>query len=169
MIKTSKSILAALVAVGLLSVNHRSLAEAGDTDTALQVVNIQVNPINVISVTGTPSLQISTAVAGDAPNIAVDTSATYAVTTNEDNRKISASIEQPLPPGLHLLVTLAAPTDSASLGERELETTAIDLVTGITRINESNLPIIYKLIATSQAAPVNTSALVTYTITAGAE
>lgn len=99
----------------------------------------------------------------------MDTTASYAVTTNEDNRKISASIEQPLPQGLHLLVSLAAPMDSTSFGERELGTSAVDLVAGITRTNESNLPITYKLIATSQAAPVSTSALVTYTITAGAE
>jgi hypothetical protein len=135
---------------------------------ATQDVSFEVQAISELSFSGSPSLVISAATAGSAPTSA-SASASYAVTTNESNRKITAQIDADMPTGVALLVTLGAPTGGTSAGEVSLSTAAVDVVTGISALNASGLSVNYSLTASSAAGvvPADTRT-VTYTIIAGA-
>ena len=136
---------------------------------ATQVVTFQVTAINEVAVSGNPApMVISTATAGSAPAAVSGTGTSYAITTNEPNKKITASIDQPLPAGVTLEVSLAAPDGAASLGHVALGTGGTDVVTGISAANASALPITYRLSATTTAATMAPQArVVTFTIVSG--
>jgi opacity protein-like surface antigen len=144
-------------------------AASASAQTATQTVTMQVDAINLISVAGTPSLTISAAVAGGAPTSVTSTGNTWAVTTNQSNAKITASIPLAMPTGVTLSANMGAPTAAGtSAGYLALGTSAVDLVTGITKLNESGLSLSYKLDATSAAGVLtSTTRVVTFTITGG--
>lgn len=143
-------------------------ANAAQAQTAQQTVTFQVDAINQISVAGTPSLSITTAVAGSAPTAVTSTGHTWAVTTNQTGAKITASIASAMPTGLTLSATMGAPSGATSAGQKSLGTTAVDMVTGITKLNATGLSLSYQLDATAAAGVVSSSTrVVTYTITAG--
>jgi hypothetical protein len=143
-------------------------AAAASAQTATQTVTMQVDAINLISVAGTPSLTISAAVAGGAPTSVTSTGNTWAVTTNQSSSKITASIPTAMPSGITMSANMGAPTGGTSAGYLALSTTAVDLVTGITKLNETGLSLNYKLDATSAAGTLSsTTRVVTFTITGG--
>jgi hypothetical protein len=142
-------------------------AGAALAQTAAQTVTFQVDAINQVAVTGTPSLRITTATAGNAPST-VTTTGTWAVTTNQTNAKITASIPSAMPTGLTLSADLGAPAGASSAGAKTLGTTAVDLVTGITKLNATGLALSYTLDATPAAGVVTSATrVVTFTITGG--
>lgn len=144
-------------------------AASAAAQTATQTVTLQVDAINQIAVTGTPAMTISAAVAGGAPTSATSTGSTWAVTTNQTGAKITASINSNMATGLTLSANLGAPTGGTSAGLQALSTGAVDLVTGITKLNQTGLGISYQLDATSAAGVItSTTRVVTYTITGGA-
>jgi CheY-like chemotaxis protein len=143
-------------------------AASAGAQTATQTVTFQVDAINQVAVAGTPTLTISAAVAGGAPTSATSTGNTWAVTTNQSGSKITASIGSAMPSGVTLSANMAAPSGGTSAGYQELGTTAVDLVTGITKLNASGLALSYKLDATAAAGTMSsTTRVVTYTITGG--
>lgn len=146
-----------------------ALATAGNASAqATQDVTFEVQAINQIAFTGSPSLVVSTATAGSAPT-SVTAGATYAITTNQTNRKVTAQINSAMPSGVTLTVSLAAPTGGSSAGAVSLGTTAQDVVTGVSTVNQSGLSVTYTLSATAAAGVVASGTrTVTYTITAGA-
>lgn len=132
-----------------------------------QTVTFQVNAINQIAFSGSPSLLISTATAGSAPTSAT-ASANWAVTTNQTGAKVTASINSAMPAGLTLSVDLAAPAGATGAGATALGTTAVDVVTGITKLATGSLGVTYTLDATAAAGvQSSTTRTVTYTITGG--
>ena len=136
--------------------------------TATQDVSFEVQAINQLAFSGSPSLVISTATAGSAPTSAT-ANATYAITTNETGRKITAEIDSDLPGGTALSVSLAAPSGGTSAGAVTLSTIAQDVVTGISTANASGLNVTYSLTATAAAGVVPAGTrTVTYTIVTGA-
>ncbi|MDQ6770072.1 MAG: hypothetical protein M3Z54_08805 [Gemmatimonadota bacterium] len=136
--------------------------------TATQTVTFAVNAINMISISGAPSLTVSTAVAGSQPTSATDATSLWAVTTNQSGAKISASIPSAMPAGLTLKVNLTAPGGATSAGLQSLGTSAVDLVTVITKTAVGSLNATYQLDATVAAGVVASSTrLVTYTISGG--
>ena len=137
--------------------------------TATQTVTYQVTAINQISITGAaPSLIVNTAVAGSAPTAATSAGITWAVTTNQTGAKINASIPSNMPAGLTLSANLGAPAGATSTGNQSLSTTAIDLVTGITKLNSSGLSLTYSLAATTAAGVVASGTrVVTFTVYGG--
>ena len=136
--------------------------------TATQTVTFAVNAINQISATGSPSLTITTAVAGSAPTDATDASSSWAVTTNQTGAKITGSIPAAMGTGLTLSVNLVAPGSATSAGVTPLGTVAVDLVTGITKVAQSGMTATYHLSATPAAGVVSSATrVVTYTITGG--
>jgi DNA-binding response OmpR family regulator len=136
--------------------------------TATQTVTFQVDAINQVAVSGTPTLAITAAVAGGAPTSATSTGNTWAVTTNQSGAKITASLGSAMPSGVTLSANMAAPSGGTSAGYQALSTTAVDLVTGITKLNASGLSLGYKLDATSAAGTLSsTTRVVTFTITGG--
>lgn len=140
---------------------------AAAAQTATQTVTFQVDAINQIAFSGSPSLVINTATAGSNPTAAT-AGATWAVTTNQSTAKITASIASNMPAGLTLTVNLTAPTGGTSAGAQALSTTSVDVVTGITKIAEGALALSYSLVATAAAGVVaSTTRTVTYTITGG--
>ncbi|HEV7991515.1 MAG TPA: hypothetical protein VGP25_06790 [Gemmatimonadaceae bacterium] len=153
---------AAAVALVLASA---SLAGA---QTATQTVTFQVNPINVIAFTGSPSLTISTATPGSATASVTDATSNWAVTTNQTGAKITASIPSAMPAGLTLSANLTAPTGGTSAGLKALGVVAVDVVTGVTKVAQGSLGVTYQLDATATAGVVaSSSKVVTYTITGG--
>jgi hypothetical protein len=152
--------------VALLSLG---LQPAFAGSTATQTVTYQVAAINELSVSSpTVSLVVNAATAGGAPNAVTDATTTYAITTNETNRKITGSINSNMPSGVTLSATLGAPTGATSGGKMTLSTTAADLVTGVSTLNETGKAITYELSATSAAGVVpSATKTVTLTITAG--
>jgi hypothetical protein len=136
--------------------------------TASHVLTYQVSAINQVSVSGTPTLTINAAVAGSAPTTVTATGSTYSVTTNQSTAKITAAIDAAMPTGVTLSTTLAAPSGATSAGIKSLSASAVDVVTGITKLNASGLAITYQLDATSAAGVVaSATRTVTYTITGG--
>ncbi|MCX5767923.1 MAG: hypothetical protein NTZ43_11955, partial [Gemmatimonadetes bacterium] len=97
---STKFVIAALLVLG---------SRTGFAQTATQTVTFQVDAINQISVSGSPSLLINAATTGSAPTSATATGSTYSVTTNQSSAKITGSIASAMPTGLTLSVTLAAP------------------------------------------------------------
>lgn len=159
-----KLIRIALPALAFVAVSAGSAA----AQQATQDVSFEVQAINQLAFTGSPSLVISTATAGGAPTSAT-ANATYAVTTNEADRKITAEIDSDMPAGVALSVSLAAPSGAASAGAVQLGTAAQDVVTGISTANASGLNVTYSLSATAAAGVVAAGTrTVTYTIVAGA-
>jgi hypothetical protein len=160
----------------MVDLNHRSLSALsmifilGGTAAAqsgTQTLSFQVDAINQIAFTGNPSLVVNSASAGSNPSAAT-TSVTWAVTTNQSNAKITGSLNAALPANVTLTVDLAAPTGGTSAGAQPLGTTAVDLVTAITRVAEGALGVTYTLSATAAAGVVaSTTRTVTYTITGG--
>lgn len=144
-----------------------SAASVAQAQTSTQNVTFQVNAVNQIAVAGSPSLTVNTATAGSAPTAAT-ASATWAVTTNQSNAKITASLDSDMPSGLTLSVDMGAPTGASSAGATALSSVSVDLVTGITKLAQGALSIGYSLSATTAAGVVSsTSRTVTYTITGG--
>jgi hypothetical protein len=143
-------------------------AASAQAQTATQTVTFQVDAINQVAVTGTPTLDINAAVAGGAPTTVTSSGNTWAVTTNQTTAKITASIASNMPAGLTLSATLGAPAGATSAGIKSLSTVAVDIVTGITKLNASGLSLTYQLDATSAAGVVTSATrVVTYTITGG--
>jgi hypothetical protein len=151
-----------LAVLALLGAAHVAGAQA-----ATQTVTFQVDAINQIAVAGSPSLVISSATPGANPTNAT-AAATWAVTTNQSNAKITASINAAMPANVTLTVNLAAPAGATSAGAQPLGTTAVDLVTTITRVAQGALAVTYTLAATPTAGVVaSTTRTVTFTITGG--
>ena len=143
------------------------VSSAAKAQTANQIVTFQVDAINQISFAGSPSLVINTATAGSNPTSAT-AAATWAVTTNQTGAKITASIGSNMPAGLTLSANLSAPAGGSSAGAQSLSTTAVDLVTSITKLAQSAIAVQYSLDATPAAGVVSsTTRTVTYTITGG--
>ncbi|MEX2178914.1 MAG: hypothetical protein WD801_09405 [Gemmatimonadaceae bacterium] len=142
-------------------------ATAAQAQTATQTVTFQVDAINQIAFTGSPSLVINSATAGSAPASAT-ASGSWAITTNQSNAKITASINSAMPSGVTLTANLAAPAGASSAGATTLGTTAVDVVTSLTQVAEGSLNVTYGLSATAAAGVVaSQSRTVTYTITGG--
>lgn len=145
-----------------------AIATSAAAQTATQTVTFQVDAINQVAVSGTPSMAITAAVAGGAPTTVTSSGNTWAVTTNQTGAKITASIGSAMPTGVTLSANLGAPAGGTSAGLKSLSTTAVDVVTGITKLNASGLTLSYQLDATSAAGVItSTTRVVTYTITGG--
>ncbi|HET9424459.1 MAG TPA: response regulator [Gemmatimonadaceae bacterium] len=154
-----------IIISGLLVV---AAAASASAQTATQTVTFQVDAINQVAVSGSPTLAITAAVAGGAPTTVTSTGNTWAVTTNQSNAKITASIGSAMPSGVTLSANLAAPAGATSAGMVGIGTSAVDVVTGITKLNASGLALTYQLEATAGAGVVaSTTRVVTYTITGG--
>ena|SRR5688500_10325162 len=143
-------------------------SENARAQTATQVVRFEVNAINQIGVSGAPApLVINSATAGAAPASVTAGGTSYAVTTNESNKKITASVNQALPAGVTLEVQLAAPSGASSADYVQLGTSSADVVTGISSTTASSLPITYRLSATPTVQMSAQARTVTFTIVSG--
>ncbi len=123
--------------------------------------------LDSLAVSGNPStLTINTAIAGQQPTSATDSSTTYSVSTLSLVRSISGALNASMPSGLTLKVTLAAPMGGTSQGAVTLTTTSKTLVSNVTVLAlQSGIGITYTLSATVNAAKVtNSSKVLTLTL-----
>jgi hypothetical protein len=155
----------AVAFTGILTLGVAS--QSASAQIATQTVTFSVVSMSRAAVSGTVSpIMVRSVRADRAPTSASVGGTTYAITTNEANQKIAASLDQPMPTGVSLAVALAAPAGAASRGTTNLGTASADVVTGITGVNATALPIVYTLSASSAPAAPSTR-VVTFTITAG--
>ena len=100
------------------------------------------------------SLVINTVVAGQNPTGATTSATTYDVTTpnSPGTYRITARINQAMPAGTTLSLTMAAPTGASSVGPVSLTTTAQDIVINVPRkTSDTALAITYSFDATPAA------------------
>ena len=136
-------------------------------NVAHQTVTFQVSPISELSVSGNPGLlHVIQAVAGSEPTDVDDASTTYSLTCNEEDRKITARLDDPMPSGMELMLELAAPPGATSLGFVALSGTDQNIVTGIDGVCETGKTITYRCCADADAGViVSDSRTVTLTLT----
>lgn len=143
-------------------------AGVSGAQTTTQSITYTISPINVIAVTGAPSLVINSAVTGNQLTAATDATSTWSVTSNSGSaspKSLKASINTDMPMGVTLEVNASSPTNGTSAGFQSLSTTAVALVTGINLSTSASLTISYRLSAllTAGAAALS-SKTVTYTL-----
>lgn len=161
----SNRIMRSAAALALLTFAVAGTAGAQNTQT----INFSVAEVRQIAVSGTVTLDITTAVAGSPLTQASDNASTWAVTTNVTGAKVSASLDSDMPAGLTLQVDLGAPAGATAAGPQTLSSAAVDLVTGVSTVAASGLSMKYTLDATLAAGAVASgSRTVTYTISGGA-
>lgn len=152
-----------------LSLALFGLASGVSAQSTTQSVSIQVDTVNVISVSGNPgALVVNSATAGSEPDDATDASTSWAVTTNLSSQKLTASVGTTMPSGVTLSLNATAPSGGTSSGDVALSTSDQDIVTSISTLNESGLDLGYTLSAAPSAGVVaEESKTVTLTITSG--
>ena len=96
----------------------------------------------------------------------------HATATAEQQTAVVAAAKRRVEAVQGALITaranLAAPAGATSAGLLALGTVAVDVVTGITKLNASGLSLSYQLDATTAAGVISsTTRVVTYTITGG--
>jgi hypothetical protein len=141
---------------------HSALAQ-----TVTQDVTLAVQAVSKLAFSSAAplSLVISNATAGAGLTAATATGS-YAITSNDTTKKITAQIDQATPADVTLSVTLDAPTGGSS-SIQALGTTAVDVVTGIGKVDQTGLSVLYTLAATVDAGVVApTTRTVTYTLVA---
>lgn len=136
----------------------------GQANVSTQQVSINVQDIAVIAVQGDVHMTINAATAGQAPDAAT-ANASWALTTNGRNMKISAELDQNMPGGLTLYAEMGAPTGAKSKGKVALSDKGKDLVHQVTKVNASGLSLSYEAVATVDADVETVVRTVTYTIT----
>ena len=142
-------------------------AASAQAQSATQDITINVQAINKIAISGgAHTMTINTATAGQAPDDVV-WSTSWAITTNMTGSKVVAAIGSDMPSGVTLKVNMAEPTNATSAGDVSLSSTSQELVTGITKLNESGLTITYTASATTLAGVQTVARTVTYTVTGG--
>lgn len=134
--------------------------------SATQAVRLEIRPISRLAVLGTTTFSIPATKAAQAS--VVTASATYAITTNEDNRRITVAIDEPMPEGVYLRMRMAAPSGAAAQNELTLSTDPQTAVTGISRLNAKDLGIDFALETRDRAViPAATTRTVKVTLVSG--
>ena len=156
----------AVTVAGVLALGFS--ASTLSAQVATQTVTFSVVSTSRAAISGTASPMIVRSATGSrAPTSASVGGATYAITTNEANQKIAASLDRPMPAGVSLSVSLQAPAGAASLGLKTLGTASADVVTGVSAVSAAALPIVYSLSAKADVDSTPRNRVVTFTITAG--
>ncbi|HEY5061469.1 MAG TPA: hypothetical protein VII52_08020, partial [Gemmatimonadaceae bacterium] len=134
---------------------------------ATQTVGFRVDPIDQIAVQGAPVLIVSNRSAV-GPTRVTSGGATWNVTTNQNNAKVTASLGAEMPAGVTLSVSLGAPAGGVSAGLKPLGLAAVEVITSVGRVAAANLPMSYQLdVAATASAESAASRVVTFTITGG--
>ena len=143
------------------------VASPAAAQTSSQLVRVEIRPINRIAVAGTTTFTIPAKKPG-AERV-VSATASYAITTNEDNRRITVALDEALPEGVTLKMRMDAPTGAQAAEEIILSTTPQTAVTGISRLNARDLNIGFSLITGSSATvPAATTRTVRVTLASAA-
>jgi hypothetical protein len=136
------------------------------SNVATQTVTFSVAPISEIAFSGDPSPMINyQAIAGNDPTSAFEDSTFYAVTTNGVSEKVVACLNSPMPTGTMLCIMVGAPNGAVSAGTVDLTTSNQNVVTGITQVAQSSLPVSYTFESSTSAGIIPiTTRIVTFTL-----
>jgi hypothetical protein len=142
-------------------------AATARAQSATQSVRMEIRPINQLAVRGTTAFIIPARPSG-VESVAV-ASASYAVTTNEDNRRITVAIDEPMPEGVTLTMRMDAPSGAQTQDALTLSTVPQVAVTGISRLNAKDLGISFSLKTGSNVrVPATTTRTVRITLVSAA-
>lgn len=93
--------------------------------------------------------------------------ASYQISNNEENKKLSVSIDSPMPKGTELTAEIGAPQGADATGPVGLETGAKDVVTAIGIGESGALPIQFSMSAPAGSAENAGNRKVTFTFISG--
>lgn len=148
-----------------------TLSGVAGAQSTTQSITYTVSAINVISITGAPSLTINSAVTGSPLTAPTDATSTWSVTSNAGSaatQSLHASLNSNMPAGVTLELLAAAPTNGTSAGYKALSATSATVVSGINLSTSASLTLTYRLSALLTAGAVALgSKTVTYTIVTG--
>jgi hypothetical protein len=161
-------ILSAIVLFLLVVITSVELRSQVSNNTATQSVTLEVKAISKISVAGSlsPLIIKDDARGSDLTSIS-DANTKYSLTTNIDNMKIVASINDRMPHGTKLMIKLAS-SKAASNGTVDLSNAMapVNVVTGINKGSEIDQTISYTFAANADVNEIpTTSRMVTLTLT----
>ncbi|WP_148306364.1 hypothetical protein [Gemmatirosa kalamazoonensis] len=107
---------------------------------------------------GTPTLRVSTAVAGSAPtSVSVSTTTLAFTIGNGSALTLQAKLAAALPAGVTLEVSVTAPSGATSNGLVTMSTSYADLTSSIPKNKSGTLTITHRLSATSAAGAIAAS------------
>jgi hypothetical protein len=153
-------------AAALCVVALTGLASPAMAQSATQAVRLEIRPISRLAVDGATTFTLPATKSAKAS--VVSASASYAITTNEDNRRITVAIDEPMPDGVMLRMRMAAPAGAVAGEELTLSTEPQTAVTGISRLNAGNLGIAFSLVTSDRAVvPAATTRTVRVTLVSG--
>jgi hypothetical protein len=159
--------LSRLAIAGFMGVSALVSGGSAGAQTATQTVTFSVVSSSHASIASVATpMTVRTVSARRTSTSASVAGSSYAIATNESNQKISASLNEALPSGLFLAVSLSPPAGAASRGVTQLGLTATDVVTCISTADAASLPLVYTLTASAVPARSNRR-VVTYTVTSG--
>jgi hypothetical protein len=143
---------------------------AATAQSASQSVTIIIEEVNTLSVEADVSMALPASRERSAPEPDAVPTATYAFSTNGYGKKITGQLGAGFTTDLALDVALAAPAASgSSTGSRALDSaSAVDLVTGLSRVTQSGLGVRYTVSPTADASANSEpggSQTVTFTVT----
>jgi hypothetical protein len=125
---------------------------------------------NTISVSGSPAaLHITTAAgAGFGPTSVSNVLTTYTAKAKKATspQKVTAQLDAVMPAGVTLTIDMVPTTGGVDFGTITLDATARDIIGNITNTTNETHGITYTLSATVGAGVVNSSRIVTLTLTA---
>jgi hypothetical protein len=151
--------------LGLVVFAALCLAAPALAQSATQTLHIEIRPISRLAVTGALTFTLPSR-SGTASVVA--SSATYAITTNEDNRRILVAIDEAMPAGASLRMRMTTPSGTAG-EELTLSTEPQTAVAGISRLNAKDLGIDFALVIGDRAViPAATTRTVKVTLVSGA-
>lgn len=147
-------------AIAIVGLSSPVLAQS-----ATQAIQIHIRPISRLAVMGATTFTLPAAA---KPGV-VTSSASYAITTNEENRRITVALDEAMPAGVALRMRMAAPAGAAAAPEElTLTTEPQTAVAGISRLNARDLGIDFVLVTGERAAvPATTTRTVKVTLVSG--
>jgi hypothetical protein len=153
--------------LGAAAIGAALVASPAAGQTATQLVRMEIRPINQLAVIGTTSFTIAASKGAVKPGVTT-AAASYAITTNEENRRITVAIDEALPEGVTLRMRMDAPEGAQSLDAVTLSTSPQTAVAGISRLNARELGIAYELVTgTGVVVPAKTTRTVRVTLVSG--
>ena len=119
------------------------LTMAGDKAAQVLMVNVQV--INKVSVRGAPGVVgVGTSALGQRSKVTKDDSLSYSITVSgTDNVTITGKINSPMPDGTALYIKPATLKGATNQSNVNLSTTEQDLLTEITKRIKDDTPVTY--------------------------
>jgi hypothetical protein len=105
------------------------------------IITLGIEPINEIALQKIPPINLPPRSQGGSCTY----KGSYAITTNGIGKKITASLDSPLPDSTSLSIRLSPPKGAISAGTVPISQKASILVSNVSKVAESNLEITYFL------------------------